>query len=107
MSCQTCYPLQYIISPSYNIPAGLKPSSNYYLWIYKPNSNPYSYPVTTDTSGDIIISSSDFPIGYFNQYGGEYMIQVSGDANGQFIDNVNLSMGSWPCILLTFVCNEC
>ena len=62
-------------------------------------------PIITDSNGDVIIYSNLFPIGFFNQYGGEYMMQVSSDVNGQFIDNFHLSMGSWNCILLNFICN--
>jgi len=105
MNCQTCYPLTYVISQTYNIPAGLVPNSNYYLWLYKPNSNPFSIPIVTDANGDVIIYSTWFQNGFLNQYGGEYMMQVSSDVNGQFIDNFHLSMGSWPCLLLNFVCN--
>lgn len=106
MSCLTCYPLSYVIANSYNIPAGLTPNANYYLWIYKPNSNAYTYQITTDNSGDIIIQSSQFPTGFFNQYGGEYQVQVSSDTQGQNIVNMYISVMSYPCVLLNFLCCE-
>ena len=104
MSCQQCYALSFQIAESYLIPAGLNPNTNYYLWLYKPNSNPYSYQVATDLNGSLTIQSSEFPQGFFNQYGGDYQLNVSTDAQGQDLVRVYFSVIPYDCVLLIFEC---
>lgn len=106
MGCELCYDLQYVIANSYLIPAGLSPNTNYYLWVYKPNSQVYSYQITTDSNGDIIIEASQFPTGFFNQYGGDYQVQVSSDQQGNNIVNMLFSVNAYQCVLINFLCCE-
>jgi len=104
MSCQTCYNLQYGISVSYLVPAGLAINTNYYLFVYKPNSNVFTYPITTDSNGSFTIDSTRFPSGFFNEYGGDYEIQITSDKQGQNVVNMMFSVNSYPCLLLNFFC---
>lgn len=104
MSCSLCYTLSYQISTSYLIPAGLAPNTSYYIWVYKPNSQVYTYQITSDSSGDITILSSLYPVGFFNQYGGNYQVELSTDVQGQNLVNMMFSVLSYQCVLLTFLC---
>lgn len=78
MSCDNaCYETDVNACDDMLLKVGLVPFTNYILLLNKVFSDHvYERKYTTDGNGVIQILKSDFPVGYFNAYAGQFKIRV-------------------------------
>lgn len=59
-------------------PPGLKPETDYYWILTDKFGHIYSEVATTDAEGGFIITASEFPDGFFNEYAGQMELEIKG-----------------------------
>jgi hypothetical protein len=99
MSCRACYEATVSGCSDIKLIAGLESVKDYFWVIKKANSrNIYQRRVTTDSEGALLISKSEFPLGFFSE-GNFFNLQVKdGD---DYLKDVPLKFGEeiYDCVL--------
>lgn len=100
-TCDVCYSMELATASSFNIPAGLTPNENLYLWVRDKFGKLYMNPVQVNEDGSFTVLASNYPDGFFNRYAGGFTLFLTTDDQGEHIVPMSFSALNYNCLQVT------
>ncbi len=106
LGCEVCYTNTSTYDSVMCVTLGLSPHTIMYLWVTDKFGNQYRDRFQTNTLGQLVLNTIDFPDGMFNTDAGTFDIFISSDILGVNIIPFTVLGITYTCLKFNTVCEE-
>ena len=106
LGCEVCYTSTLTYDSVMYVTLSISPRTIMYLWVTDKFGNQYRDRFQTNSLGQLVINTIDFPDGMFNPDAGTFDIFLSSDIIGLNIIPFIVLGKTYSCLKLNTTCNE-